>query len=261
MFSEQVKKTIEKLRAAGRVITNVYSMDVLKSSEVFISDEHAILLAHNDHGVERLYYYAHSLQDIKYLLTNLPAKEFVLEYLTKNPDECAVVLHNMGFKCIAKMMRVSAKDFLFKAQESGVSQFFNESIGVFANIKQAHEINSLLWETFDNRISHLLNNEEIEGAIKNREITVHLNEQNNIDAIQFIKIQPKKLYINHSYNKADKSVIHAMLQNRMKEFSKMGGNYVYCWVDCNNIASRKYLGKYGMQHDGMWNMVYSLKRD
>ena len=47
-----------------------------------------------------------------------------------------------------------------------------------------------------------------------------------------------------------------MLQNRLKPYVEQGGKYVYAWIEKNNIASLKFHSKYGLAHDGMWNMVY-----
>ena len=70
---------------------------------------------------------------------------------------------------------------------------------------------------------------------------------------------PKKFYINQIINKTGKEVIHAMLLSRLDQYRKSGGKYLYSWVEEANIASLKFHNKYGMEHDGMWNLVYRLK--
>lgn len=260
MLVEQVKKAIEELKASGQVLTNVYSTDILGLGNILIRNEHAALLVYNDHGVERLYYYAHSLQDIENLLTSLPCNEYVLEYMTKDPSDNSVILKEMSFDCLAQMMRMSVRNCNIPMRDSGVSQFFDETVGVYPDVVLAKDINKVLWNVFDTRVSHLLNDEEMVTAIKNKELLIHQNSCGDIDAVLQTVIQPQRFYINQVYNRADKSVIHAMLQKRLKEYMDAGGKYVYAWVDSNNIASIKFHQKYGLQHDGMWNMVYALKR-
>ena len=51
-----------------------------------------------------------------------------------------------------------------------------------------------------------------------------------------------------------------MLQKRLKDYVNQGGKYAYAWVEKNNIASVKFHEKYGMKFDGLWNMVYALKK-
>lgn len=41
---------------------------------------------------------------------------------------------------------------------------------------------------------------------------------------------------------------------------KAGGKYLYAWVEAFNVASVKFHEKYGMKHDGMWSMIYSIER-
>lgn len=261
MLVEQVKKTIEELKASGRVLTNVYSADVLSLGNVFIRNEHAALLAYNDRGVERLYYYAHSLQDIENLLTTLPGKEYVFEYMTKDPFDHAAILSDMDFICLAKMMRMSVRNCNLQSDEAGIRQFYDETVGVCPDVELAKDINKVLWSVFDTRVSHLLNDEEMVMAIKNKELLIHQNSGGDIDAVLQTVIQPHRFYINQIYNGANKSVIHAMLQKRLKKYTDAGGKYLYAWVDSNNIASIKFHKKYGLQHDGMWNMVYVLNKD
>ena len=71
---------------------------------------------------------------------------------------------------------------------------------------------------------------------------------------------PKKFYINQIVNKGKREIIHAILLNRLEEYIKAGGKYLYAWVEERNIASVKFHEKYGMKHDGMWSMSYSIER-
>lgn len=258
MNSDRINKAIEELKETGLVITNVYSTDILSLAETFIRDDHAILLVHNDHGVERLYYYAHSLQDIKNLLTGLPAKEYVLEYITKNPGDYEEMLQRMGFFCFAQMMRMSVKNWTLQNDADKFGQYYDSTVGIFPNADMAKEVNQVLWNVFDTRVSHLLNDEEMALAIVNKEILIHQDSNGMIDAVLQTITQPKRFYINQVYNGADRSIIHAMMRKRLKEYTDAGGKYVYAWVDSNNLASIKFHQKYGLKHDGLWNMVYVL---
>ena len=55
-------------------------------------------------------------------------------------------------------------------------------------------------------------------------------------------------------------MIHALLLNRLAEYAETGGKYLYAWIEDKNTASIKFHKKYGMRHDGMWNMIYSVER-
>ena len=86
MLSEQIKEAIEKLKKNGRLVTNVYTADIINQSSVFLCNADAILLSYNDYGVNRLYYYAHKLDNIEGLIASLPEDEYVLEFMAKNAE-------------------------------------------------------------------------------------------------------------------------------------------------------------------------------
>ena len=103
----------------------------------------------------------------------------------------------------------------------------------------------------------MLFDDELAEIIKEKKVIIHKDKQ--IDALLQIDVLPKKFYINQVINKADKCVIHAMLLSELSKYIQNGGQYIYSWVEENNIASMKFHQKYGMSHDGMWNIVYRLE--
>lgn len=261
MLSEQIKEAIEKLKKNGRLVTNVYTANIINHSSVFLWNADAILLSYNDHGVNRLYYYAHKLDNIEGLIESLSEDEYVLEFMTKNAEDSSEVLQQLGFQCLAQMMRMSVRDVAVSVKNNNfASQYFDEAIGTFPGESLAQDINKVLWKVFDTRVSHLQDDDELKRSIEKREVLIHQNEEGSVDAVLQTIIQPQRFYINQVYNGADKSVIHSMMHQRLKEYIAAGGKYAYAWVDKNNIASVKFHQKYGLQHDGMWNMVYVLKR-
>ena len=161
---------------------------------------------------------------------------------------------------VAKMQRVSNNDCGSVFANERVMQFEDDEIGKFAKIEDAHEINEIMWGVFHTEISHLLTDAEMEKAIERKEITIHRNDQGNIDGILQVVIKPKKFYTNQAYNCGEKKNINSMLISRIKEYYEAGGRYTFCWVDENNIASLKWNEKYGMVPDGTWNMIYCLER-
>ena len=51
-----------------------------------------------------------------------------------------------------------------------------------------------------------------------------------------------------------------MMLNRLKKYSETGGRYIYAWIDEKNIASIKFHKKYGMEPDGIWDIIYFTER-
>ena len=250
----------QQLKSIGRVETNVFSEDMLENAEELYHSEKSLLISSADCDVRRLYYYTVDFDSLRPLIPLLNNQEYVLEFLTRKADEKSDFLREKGFSLLAQMMRVSVLDCTKALSDQTVSLYADDSIGLYPDLGLCSPINKKLHEIFDSRVSHLLNDDGLKKAIENGEITIHQDSAGNIDAILQVVVQPKRFYINQIYNGSDKKVIHAMLQKRLRDYVDQGGKYAYAWVEKNNIASVKFHEKYGMKFDGLWNMVYALKK-
>ena len=260
MKEAEARKAIEELKKQGRVFSNLYADGMLARSEEVFKNERAVISICDDHGVKRLYYFYNYADSLFKLLSSgcTPSdSNIVLEFMTRNEDENRDFFEVAGFTQIAGLKRMSVRDCESALKENRMDEYFDETVGCFPDIETAGEINKVLWNIFDTRISHLQDDSEIEESIRNGEFTIHRSNEGVVDAILQAQIQPRKFYINQVYNGTDKHIIHAMLQNRLKEYFVQGGKYVFAWIDRDNIASLKFHEKYGLQHDGMWNMVYA----
>lgn len=260
MILDDVRNLRQQLKNIGRVETNVFSDDVLENAEELYQSEKSLLISSVDCNVRRLYYYTVDFSSLGSLIPLLKNQEYVLEFLTRNADEKSAFLKGNGFSLLAQMMRVSTLDCTNALSDQAVSQYGDDSIGVYPNLALCSAINEKLHEIFDSRVSHLLSDDGLKKAIENGEITIHQDSAGNVDAILQVVTQPKRFYINQIFNGAEKKVIHAMLQKRLRDYVNQGGKYAYAWVEKNNIASVKFHEKYGMKFDGLWNMVYALKK-
>lgn len=192
------------------------------------------------------------------LLDGISHGRYFLEFMTKNPGEYKLEKTHLT----ASMMRLANPNChnVFDV-DSQVLQYKGAVEIETAKEQDAEEINSILWSLFYTEISHLLSNDELREKIKDGLITVHRNaDDNHIDALLQAEVMPKKFYINQIVNKGKREIIHAILLNRLEEYIKAGGKYLYAWVEERNIASVKFHEKYGMKHDGMWSMSYSIER-
>lgn len=254
---EKIQKKIEELQKTGRLLTNCYSQDVIRQAEEIWDSEKAALFSYDDHGVKRLIYYTLEKEELGKLLQQAEGgKEYVLDFLTRNPEENREVLENAGFKVFARMMRVSNPHCGSMLAELPVMTYYDDTVGYTADISETQEVKEKMWSVFDTRVSHLLYVDELTEAIKRKEICIHRNKEGEIDAFVQTPIQPKKFYFNHAYSMAGKGVVHSLILKRLYRYVCEGGEYVYAWVDEENKASLKFNGKYGMKPDGMWDMVY-----
>ena len=249
----------EKIHTARqkRFLTNCYSMDVVENCKEVWSRGEEFMFSYDDHGVQRLVYFAKTWGAVDLLLEQLKCGHFFLEFMTKNPEEYIPYATEMT----AAMMRLANPEcYRVFEEDSPVIQYKDFVAAEKATERDTEEINYILWSTFKTEVSHLLSNDELKDKIQDGQISVHRDAEGHIDAILQADVMPKRFYINQIVNRASREVIHAILLYRLEEYIKLGGKYLYAWVDSKNVASLKFHKKYGMEHDGMWSMIYSIDR-
>lgn len=252
----EIRENYERIKKLKRfrLLTNCYSLDVVEKANRVWETDGAFLFSFNDHGVNRLVYYARDYRLLERLLSMVEGGKYYLEFMTRNPGEYIPTKLTL----VTKMMRMVNVDCRSVLENSSVLQYKDDTVGEQAGLEDVREINQLLWSTFHTEVSHLLTDLELEDVIREGQVSIHRGD--GIDAILQLKVMPKRLYINQVVNKTDRSVIHAMLLQRLSEYVRNGGRYMYAWVEDHNIASLKFHGKYGMVHDGMWDVIYCLER-
>lgn len=250
---------LERIKSARlqRLLTNCYSLNVVEHCQKVWTQGDEFLFSYEDHGINRLVFFAKSWQAVDRLLAEVKEGQYCLEFMAKSPEEYTPE----GFVSIAALMRLANPDCcsVFDA-DSPLLQYKDAVRVEEAQEQDARLINELLWSTFDTRVSHLLPDDELSEKIKAGQITIHRDEDDHIDALLQAEVLPKKFYINQILNRGERKAIHAILLDRLEKYAKAGGKYLYAWVEEHNIASMKFHGKYGMKHDGMWDMVYCSKR-
>lgn len=254
---EQLQANVMQLRKSGYRLSNLYSVDVIgRASKVWESDD-ALAFAYADHGIERLCFVARNSDSLARLVRHLDGGTYYVDVTSKDSNDLAEVFGPTNM--VARLQRLATRDCSNVFNGSPVLAFQDDSIVEPARETDAREINSVFWSVFRTEISHLLSDEEMQDAIRRGQLCVHRGSD-GIDAVLQTDVQPKKFYINQIVNKTDRSVIHAMLLKQLGAYVAHGGKYAYSWVEENNIASQKFHAKYGMTHDGTWNLVYRLCR-
>lgn len=253
------KNIFEKIKMARiqRFLTNCYSLDIVEHSQQVWTNEDEFLFSYKDHGIDRLIFFAKTWEGVDWLLNRIDQGKYFLEFMTKNPEE---YIPGVAVP-IAAMKRMSNTDCR-RVFESGSSilQYRNSADIELAKESDAEEINGILWSSFHMEISHLLTDDELREKIRAGQVTVHRNMDNNIDALLQAEVMPKKFYINQVVNKGNRKNIHAILLHNLEKYVNAGGKYLYAWIEESNVASIKFHEKYGMKHDNMWSMIYSIER-
>lgn len=250
-----LKKTHKKIASNCFIQFHNYSE---RDWEVYAS-QNSLCIIDMDHGVNRVWFYTVDFDDLKCVVRKGidEKKEYILDIITKEDTIYQEDIKQMGFCTFTKMMRMSNADISPVLENASIlMNYYNPAIGKKAGVEDAAEINQKLWEIFDTRISHLLTIEELKECIKRGEVYIQKDDHADIAAILQRVAEPKRFYINQIYNGMSKEVIHAILLNELIKYHNNGGKYIYAWVEEGNIASRRFHEKYGMVHDGLWDIIY-----
>ncbi len=254
----KLRERISEIKKYCKPLTNFYSLDAADSIETFWECGSSFAFSYLDHGMHRLIYFATDKDVLAELIKHVPSGKFYLEFITNDCGEFSEELSRETL--IYRMKRLANKDCSSIFNDSKIMQYEDDKAGIYPDVIEAHEINEVLRNIFSEENSHLLYDAEIEAAVRERQITIHRNDSGNIDSILKVVINPKKFYVNYVYNDGLRKNIHAMMISRLKEYHAAGGRYIYSWVADDNIASLKWHGKYGMEHDGVWDMIYRVER-
>ena len=247
-----LKEKFKKARLS-RFDTNCFNADVIGKAERMWEFEDSFAFSADDHGIKRLFYFVPDSDTLNILLDKITDGPYYLEIITRDPE--SISLHSA--EVLSRLMRLSNADCNNVFEKEDLIRYRNDSLVQVADESDTKRINEILWNTFKPEVSHLLSDDELNEIVKSGNVSIHRN--GDIDAILQVDVMPKKFYINQVVNMAEKEIIHAMMLFRLDQYRRNGGKYIYSWVEDNNTASLKFHKKYGMEHDGMWNLVFCVK--
>lgn len=223
----------------------------------------SLFVVNEEKGVKRIWFYTISFEDLQRLIQDTldDTQEYLIDIVSKDKKMYYNDLSVAGFELFTCMTRMANKDITdIWEGDSPVLSYEGKAEGEKPTVTDAETIKNKLWEIFDTRISHLPNQSEVEDSIKNGEFTIYRNDDFEIVTILQSVVKPSSFYINQVYNVADKEIIHSILLEELIKYHEHGGKYLYAWVEESNIASQKFHRKYGMYHDGLWDVIYIRKR-
>lgn len=262
MNVNELNQKIDELKSGGNnVLTNCFKRLASPTAALWkpYYSEKTVMFVNYEYKVNRLIFYTTDFRDMKEnVFPQLPKGEYCMDILTKNPEEIQARCGEIGLIPKARMKRFAVNDVSAVLDENlGLMQYFNSQIGTLAQIDDAPKIYDILWRVFDVNTGHLPDLKGVEDSIKEGEFTWY-SDGDKTSLLQTVT-KPKSLYINQIYNANDKSIIHAILLNKIKQYCIGGGKYMFAWIEENNIASLKFHSKYNMSHDGLWNIVFKIK--
>lgn len=249
---KEINNAIMALKKQGiRIKSNVFgSIDMFKTYETILTPD-SVVYIENDHGVKRLKFYTLSAEDLIKVLHSL-STPVTADVVSKTPNDFSFEMEKAGFTLLARMKRLVNRDITEVVSKMKPPKF---TFGGVAHSSDTEAINNLLWSTFDTRISHLLSNDELAAVIEKGEVFT-VKEQDKVVTVLYKSTENNRFYINQVINLSDKECIHSLMYTELQKFYDSGGRYLYAWVQDSNIASNKFHAKYGMNFDGLYDLVY-----
>ena len=258
MISEEILAKIKELRQIDRRIkTNCYIAFQTEPGKVWdtLESEKSLIIKNYEGGKERILFYTCDFCDLKKLAEQC-SSDSTIEILSKNKEDMAQEMENIGYYPLTHMCRVSCADITEVIMSENMTKEYDPGVGAYADISDAGDIRDILWDTFDTRVSHLPTSEELVEYIKNREFYIIRDDFGQIVTLIQSKISAKSYYCNQVINKGDKENFHKAVYNVLRKYVDEGGKYAFAWVEEENIASLKFFEKYNLKNDGLWNTVY-----
>lgn len=254
----QVQSQIALVRSSkGIITTNCFTPLREDVHYEMFSCGKAVAFAYDDQGVRRVFFVSGNDSDLVAALERF-TPDSLIEIVSRDQHEAFALLASAGYEHHATFVRVSCPDLdrsLTNHIPPDLLESTDETIGHMATIGDAARVLGLLRRLFDARTSHIPPLAELEAMIDDG--NVWLVEQNGeIVALLIFKIEGKKFYINHIYNKAGRNVIHSLLLTRIKNAMRQGVNYGYAWIDEKNARSLAFHARYSMKPDGLYSVSY-----
>ena len=264
METAKIKDKIDQLnRKHSKIITNSYMgfLDTIVGGFNFYENANAILISYSDCGVRRLVFYSNDVEHLRALLSEMPAGEYIMEKADRIGFESDLDLCGAGFEKLKKLDRYSNNriDELL-GSDVPVLKYRGAVSKMVFTAAHRENVNRLLYETFDARISHLPDERLLSEQLDAGEFVGVMGDSEIVTLLQR-RIEKKKFYINQIINIGKKDNVHSVLLEELDQFVASGGKTVYSWIEDDNEASIRFHEKYGMKKDGTYVTVYSYHKE
>lgn len=228
--------------------------------------ERALVFVWNDLGVQRVYFFASDLKQLKQILSRID-KGSVIDFLTKDKDSLRDIFEAAGYTLHMEYGRfyqerghVNAK--AEKLQQDIYDDKFQEkyvhtSSGCEAALESdAEEIDKCLRRVFDLYEAHFYSLEKLREHIRKGWVWI-VREKGNIIAGSLFEVQGKKGYGAYIWNDGGLEAISFLNYKMGQYFDSLNIEYFYCWIRLSNKRSIRYnMNFFGFVPDGLYDMIY-----
>lgn len=223
-----------------------------------VANEHAIVYAWNDKGVERVYFAANDPEALRPLLEEMPP-ESGIEMIGKQLNhETEAVILDAGYRLFETYDRASIynlKEDVYKNIPDKYKDVNIWDIIQYAERKHAQDIYDMLYDTFDPFTSHLPTLDQIVVDIEHRNVVVVI-ENGHVAGFIIFKVIGRKVYIEQIINRGRSVYMHALYMGVLEKAMADGINIAYTWVKEGNERAYALMRRFNYQWEGIKNFAY-----
>jgi hypothetical protein len=256
---------IKKISIDKKAFTNYYNYIDNKSFDIIMDVSYfnnTLVFGYQDNLVYRVYFYSTEKEQLVNTLSTFP-KSGVIDVISKDQNVYKEIIENSGYRKYAIFKRAinpRPNGLLVQNVSSYLMEKYSDDYGRLAKIKDLDDVYKTICCIFDPYTNHIDKKEEIGKLILNEQVFLERN-RNAITSLLVFKIEGQKFYINYVYNSPESKpeIIHSILIRTIKQAMVHGVNYIYCWIDESNERSIRFHKRYGLEFDGLLDLIYVKK--
>lgn len=225
--------------------SNYFNQSVGDDDILLCSNDTAILLK-KEIDYYRGFFMSSSENDLIKSISDITGLPVVINIPTKSsPETYNCILKNSGFNLLKKYIRL----YNTKIKKRGKLENID-----YAERGEVNCISKLLDGNFVKFLDYLPTEKELERLVSNKNVIVNRNINNEIAGVMIFEPQGKKCYLRAWIDTSNNGL--KLLFDVYTLMNLQGCNYVYFWVDSDNINVIKIHKSLSAAEDGLVDYIY-----
>jgi hypothetical protein len=253
LASVHEQMALVKAQSTGDFCTNYFRQEMVGPQILTAATARSVLLANNEHGFFRLYFFTSDLADLEQTLrkADLPG-DVVAGYLTNAADKAAdeniaAAFQHSGFNPIATYRRMIT--YRLPPQRPNPALEY----AVAADIDQLYED---LFQTFNKYTDHLPTKNRLHDYVENQWVIVNRQTGRILGAVCF-QLEGPRVNYNYIYNNSGNALDFLRLQNNFYGVMHQRGiRRGFLWINQTNTRVAALHESMGWCFDGLKDYFY-----
>jgi hypothetical protein len=238
-----------KAQSSGRFFTNYFRQELVGPQILTAATARSVLLANDEHGFFRLYFFTSDLADLEQILRGVDFPgDVVAGYLTRAADEnVAAAFQQSGFNPIATYRRMITYRLPPQRPNPALE---------YAVAADVDELYKNLFQTFNKYTDHLPTKNRLQDYIANQWVIVNRQAGRIVGAVCF-QLEGPRVNYNYIYNLSGNGVDFLRLQNNFYGvMNQRGIRAGFLWINQINTRLPALYQSTGWHFDGLKDYFY-----